>query len=154
MLDANNYLSTKKSGSGQYENSVTAGGYNIVKNISSDESYYKTLTMEWILSKDPQYIIFSQGSTKYQWSDSELQAKYDSLAEDFKLSSAYQNGNMHILNLEIFIGPSYPVSVMYMAKWFYPEEFADVNVESLLQEYIDTFCGIDMNVGSHGGFAI
>lgn len=154
VLDANNYLSTKKSGSGQYENSVTAGGYNIVKNISSDESYYKTLTMEWILSKDPQYIIFSQGSTKYQWSDSELQAKYDSLAEDFKLSSAYQNGNMHILNLEIFIGPSYPISVMYMAKWFYPEEFADVNVESLLQEYIDTFCGIDMNVESHGGFAI
>lgn len=61
---------------------------------------------------------------------------------------------MHIINLEVFIGPSYPISVMYMAKWFYPEEFKDVDVSSLLQEYIDTFCHIDMDVAQHGGFSI
>lgn len=154
VLDADKVTSTKKAGSGQYENSVTAGGYNIVKDIGADESYYTTLTMEWIYEKDPDFIIFSKGSTAYQWSDAQLKEKYDALAEDFKLTSAYGNGNMHILNLEIFIGPSYPISVMYMAKWFYPEEFADVDVTALMQEYIDTFCGIDMNVKNHGGFAI
>lgn len=154
VLDANNYLSTKKAGSGQYENSIAAGGYNIVKDIGSTEEYYTKLSMEWILKKDPQYIVFSQGSTAYQWSDAELKAKYDALAEEFKLSSAYVDGNMHIINLEVFIGPSYPISVMYMAKWFYPEEFKDVDVSSLLQEYIDTFCHIDMDVAQHGGFSI
>ena len=154
VLDANNYLSTKKAGSGQYENSIAAGGYNIVKDIGSTEEYYTKLSMEWILKKDPQYIVFSQGSTAYQWSDAELKAKYDALAEEFKLSSAYVDGNMHIINLEVFIGPSYPISVMYMAKWFYPEEFEDVDVSSLLQEYIDTFCHIDMDVAQHGGFSI
>ncbi len=154
VLDASKYLSTKKAGSGQFENSVTAGGYNIVKDIGSDESYYTTLTMEWIQAKDPQYIIFSQGSTAYQWSDTDLQAKYNELAETFKLTSACENNNMHIINLEVFIGPSYPISVMYMAKWFYPDEFKDVDVKSMLQEYIDTFCKIDMNVATHGGFAI
>lgn len=154
VLDANNYLSTKKAGSGQYENSIAAGGYNIVKDIGSTEEYYTKLSMEWILKKDPQYIVFSQGSTAYQWSDAELKAKYDALAEEFKLSSAYVDGNMHIINLEVFIGPSYPISVMYMAKWFYPEEFKDMDVSSLLQEYIDTFCHIDMDVAQHGGFSI
>ena len=154
VLDANNYLSTKKAGSGQYENSIAAGGYNIVKDIGSTEEYYTKLSMEWILKKDPRYIVFSQGSTAYQWSDAELKAKYDALAEEFKLSSAYADGNMHIINLEVFIGPSYPISVMYMAKWFYPEEFEDVDVSSLLQEYIDTFCHIDMDVAQHGGFSI
>lgn len=154
VLDADKITSTKKEGSGQYENSVYAGGYNIVKDIGHDESYYTTLTMEWILQKDPDYIIFSKGSTAYQWSDAQLKEKYNALAEDFRLTSAYEKGNMHILNLEIFIGPSYPISVMYMAKWFYPEEFASVDVSELMQEYIDTFCGIDMDVKNHGGFAI
>ncbi len=154
VLDANNYTSTKKAGSGQFENSITAGGYNIVKDIGSSEEYYTKLSMEWILQKNPQYIIFSQGSTAYQWSDAELKSKYDALAEEFGLTSAYAGGNMHIINLEVFIGPSYPISVMYMAKWFYPDEFEDIDVEALLQEYIDTFCHIDMNVEQHGGFAI
>ncbi len=154
VLDAGKPLSTKKAGSGQYENSVRAGGYNIVKDIGSEEEYYTNLTMEWILAKDPQFIIFSKSNTAYQWNDAQLQEALDALKTDFALTSACQNGDFHMLNLEVFIGPSYPIGVLYMAKWFYPEEFKDVVVSDYLQEYIDEFCGLDMDVVEHGGFAI
>jgi iron complex transport system substrate-binding protein len=154
VLDAGKPLSTKKAGSGQYENSVRAGGYNIVKDIGSTEEYYTNLTMEWILNKDPDFIVFSQSSTAYQWDDSQLQVALDKLKGDFALTTACSEGRFHILNLEVFIGPSYPIGVLYMAKWFYPEEFADVDVSEYLQDYIDRFCGLDMDVVEHGGFAL
>ncbi len=154
VLDASNVTSTKKAGSGQYENSVRAGGYNIVKDIGSDSEYYTKLSMEWILEKDPEFIIFSQGSTAYEWSDADLKEKLDSLKTEFSKTSACINGDFHILNLEVFIGPSYPIGVLYMAKWFYPDEFADMDVEEYLQQYITEFCGLDMDVSEHGGFAL
>lgn len=154
VLDANSVLTTKKAGSGQYENSVRAGGYNIVKDIGSESEYYTKLTMEWILEKDPQFIVFSQGSTNYAWSDADLKEKLDSLKTEFSKTSACINGDFHILNLEVFIGPSYPIGVLYMAKWFYPEEFADVDVGQYLQQYLTDFCGLDMDASAHGGFAL
>ena len=154
VLDAGKPLSTKKAGSGQYENSIRAGGYNVVKDIGSTEEYYTNLTMEWILNKDPDFIVFSQSSTAYQWDDSQLQSALDKLKGDFALTTACSEGRFHILNLEVFIGPSYPIGVLYMAKWFYPEEFADVDVSEYLQDYIDRFCGLDMDVVEHGGFAL
>lgn len=154
VLDADKVTSTKKAGSGQYENSIRAGGYNIVKDIGSDSEYYSNLTMEWILEKDPRFIIFSQGNTAYEWTDARMNEKLDALKTEFSRTSASQNGDIHIINLEVFIGPSYPIGVLYMAKWFYPDEFADVDADRYLQEYITEFCGLDWNVESHGGFAI
>jgi len=154
VLDANNVLSTKKAGSGQYENSIKAGGYNIVADIGSDSEYYKNLTMEWILTKNPDYIIFSQGGTCYDWTDAQFKEKLDSLKTEFAKTKAAINGNFHLLNLEVFIGPSYPVGVLYMAKWFYPEEFKDVDVSKYLQDYITDFCGLNWDVNKHGGFAL
>jgi hypothetical protein len=29
-----------------------------------------------------------------------------------------------------------------MAKWFYPDEFEDLDLQSIHQEYVDKFCGI------------
>ena len=154
VLDANNVYSTKKSGSGQYENSVTAGGNNIVASISSDSSYYKTLDYEWIAAKDPEFIVFSQSNTAYDWDDAKLKEKMGELKETFGDLSAAKNDKMHILNLEIFIGPSYPISILYMASWFYPDLFSDLDPAGELQWYITNCCGLDMDVAAHGGFAL
>ncbi len=154
VQDADNVLTTKKSGSGQYENSVKAGGYNIVKDIGSDSEYYTKLTMEWILAQNPDYIVFSQSYTAYEWDDADFQEKLDALNAEFAKTKAAMNGNLHVLNLEVFIGPSFPIGVMYMAKWFYPEEFKDVDVSEYYQVYITDFCGLDWDVNEHGGFAI
>lgn len=153
VLDANNYLSTKKEGSGQYENSIAAGGDNIMTGVTKTDAYYTNLTMEYILYRNPDFIIFSQGSTCYDWTNQDLQNKLDELGEAFALSGAYTSGNFHILNLEIFIGPSYPISVLYMAKWFYPDLFEDMDPEELLQEYYDEFNNSVIDVSTHGGFS-
>jgi iron complex transport system substrate-binding protein len=39
-----------------------------------------------------------------------------------------------------------------MAKWFYPEEFEDLDPQAIHQEYVDKFCGIDFDVTKHGVF--
>ncbi|MCQ2069981.1 MAG: ABC transporter substrate-binding protein [archaeon] len=154
VLDADKVLSTKKSGSGQFENSVAAGGYNIVSDITSTEEYYTNLTMEYILAKNPDFIVFSQGSTAYKWDDAKLQEKLENLKGQFAGCKAVTDGNFHIVNLEVFIGPSYPISVLCMAKWFYPDEFADMDPMVYLQDYLDNFCNLDMNAVEHGGFAL
>ena len=37
-----------------------------------------------------------------------------------------------------------------MAKWFYPDEFEDLDLQSIHQEYVDKFCGIYLDVTKHG----
>ena len=39
-----------------------------------------------------------------------------------------------------------------MAKWFYPDEFEDLDLQSIHQEYVDKFCGIYLDVTKHGVF--
>ena len=39
-----------------------------------------------------------------------------------------------------------------MAKWFYPDEFEDLDPQATHQEYVDEFLDIDFDVKEHGTF--
>ena len=48
--------------------------------------------------------------------------------------------------------PEYFIGVAYMAKWFYPELFEDLNPKSIHQEYLTRFQGLDYDLNEHGVF--
>lgn len=46
-----------------------------------------------------------------------------------------------------------PVGYVYMAKWFHPHLFEDLDPQAIHQELIDRFCpGLDFDVYKHGVF--
>ncbi len=57
-----------------------------------------------------------------------------------------------MLLYEFGCSPRVPITIAYMAKWFYPDLFDDLDPQALHQEYIDDFCGINYDVAEHGVF--
>ena len=51
-----------------------------------------------------------------------------------------------------FLWAAHPIMALYMAKWLYPDIFEDLDPQAVHQEYIDTFQGVDFDVGEHGVF--
>jgi len=51
-----------------------------------------------------------------------------------------------------FLWAAHPIMALYMAKWFYPDIFGDLDPQAVHQECIDTFQGIDFDVSEHGVF--
>jgi len=70
----------------------------------------------------------------------------------FENVAAVQNDNVYIMSNGFAFAPHYPAALATMAKWLYPETFADLNPEEIHQEYIDTFFGIDFDVSEQGVF--
>ncbi len=51
-----------------------------------------------------------------------------------------------------FLWAAHPIMALYMAKWFYPDIFGDLDPQAVHQEYIDTFQGVNFDVSEHGVF--
>ena len=50
-------------------------------------------------------------------------------------------------------GPHLLFTTAYMAKWFYPDIFEDLDPEVIHQEYLDRFQELDYDLDEHGVFA-
>ncbi len=44
------------------------------------------------------------------------------------------------------------IGTAYMAKWFHPELFEDLDPEAIHQEYLTEFQGLDYDLNEHGVF--
>jgi iron complex transport system substrate-binding protein len=137
-------------GSGDYENSEIAGANNIAGELEG--GIYPLYENEWVIKKDPDFII-SAVAAGYNTDITPLKARQDVLKDTFRVTKAAINNNIHVTPFDIANGASYLVSIAYMAKWFYPELFGDLNPQKIHQDYIDKFCGIHLDI-SNLGFAI
>ena len=59
--------------------------------------------------------------------------------------TAVKNDSVFVIDDSIMFAPQQPVGLAYLAKWFHPELFADLDIEAMHQEYVDEFCGIDFD---------
>ena len=65
---------------------------------------------------------------------------------------AVKTENVYLLGWQIQLGPSAIVSVAYMAKWFHPELFEDMDPSAIHQEYLTEFQELDIDLDEHGVF--
>ncbi len=49
--------------------------------------------------------------------------------------------------------PRFVVGVAYLAKWFHPTLFSDLNPQDIHQEYLTDFLCVDYDLEEHGVFA-
>jgi len=130
-------------GSGGNEMCVLAGGQNIAAGFSIP---YPEVTPEWVLVKNPQVIVKATAVTNaYDVTDSgplkeirkEIMARpaWDNIR-------AVQEGKVYVMESSIWTGPRAIIGISYMAKWFHPDIFRDLDPEGLHREYLERFQGI------------
>ncbi|MFW5981321.1 MAG: ABC transporter substrate-binding protein [bacterium] len=126
-----------------YQQAILAGANNISSEFNGD---YK-VNPEWLIEKNPDFILREHGGALGQNIDN-----YD-LAEQVRqeiinrpglqFTNAVSNENIYILPIELYSRPRYIVGVAYLAKWLYPDQFVDLEPESIHPEYLERFQGVE-----------
>ncbi|HDS64208.1 MAG TPA: ABC transporter substrate-binding protein [Methanofollis liminatans] len=135
---------TGSSGSGYEEKIRMAGGRNV---FSALQTEYPEIDPEAVIGTGPDVIVKLIGAGSYDAGgyDNEdvgaIPGYYTGLTErsGWKALSAVKNGNVHLLHNDIFGGPEHFIGVVYMAKWCYPEVFADIDPAEIHRRYLTEY---------------
>ncbi|NPE27850.1 ABC transporter substrate-binding protein [Methanococcoides sp. SA1] len=140
-----------------------AGGRNIAGDLPFS---YSEVDSEWLLEQDMDAIVIMCWDQRhpdvfgYTVDDSEfaleegLELRNEFMEMDvFSNTDAVKNGKVYLLHNELLSTPRYIITIAYMAKWFHPELYPDLDPEALHQEYIDRFVGGNYDLSNAGLFA-
>ena len=130
-----------------------AGG----NNIFSDLSGHINVDPEEVIIRNP-IIIVKQAYTRteygYNVDDTKgLKDVRDEIMGRPELGdvSAVKNKKVYVVIKEITGGKHF-IAIGYMAKWFYPDLFEDIDPEAIHQEYLTRFQRLDFDLEEHGVF--
>ena len=134
-----------------------AGGINIA---NFDISYPTTADPEWVIDQNPDFIVLAtltgEAASGYEADDPTEMKEF---REKFMSRPAWENvnavkdGRVNMVAWHMLGGPHLLFTTAYMAKWFYPDLFEDLDPEAIHQEYLDRFQGLDYDLDEHGVFA-
>ncbi|MGP8319983.1 MAG: ABC transporter substrate-binding protein [Methanosarcinaceae archaeon] len=148
----------RTSRSGTHSMCEMAGGINIGADLS-EKGTTTTVDPEWIIDRNPDIIIKvvsgSKVSSGYDEDDpAKMKAVKDTIISrpGFDGILAVQNDRVYLISTDICDRSCNSIGVAYMAKWFHPNLFEEINPQALHQEYIDDFCGIAYDLNEHGVF--
>lgn len=145
---------------GKYETTLLAGADNIITRNLTSTSTNVTVTPEWVKSQsDCDFIIpivygDLDNQEKYGFTNKSF---YDTAVQYWSDMTKAYGTQVHVVDNLVSQGTSYVIGAVYMAKWFYPELFADMNPDEIFQEFMDKFLQYDFNVAAYqanGGIAI
>ena len=129
-----------------------AGGNNIL----GDLGRYFTVDPEEVIERNPNIIIkFNIYESGYDVDDSTgLKDVRSELMDRPELGtvSAVKNGDVYVIAQTVLNGPSCFIGIAYLAKWFHPSLFEDLDPKAIHQEYLTRFQGLDYDLGKHGTF--
>jgi iron complex transport system substrate-binding protein len=130
-----------------------AGG----KNIFADFEKIPKADPEEVVERNPDIIIKQIPVTDagYDMDDpSKMKALRDELMNRPELANvnAVKNERVYIMDKDPWYGPDYPIAVAYMAKWFHPDLFGDLDPKAIHQEWLTEFQRLDYDLDKHGVF--
>lgn len=152
----NAYKSAGK-GSGYDEKVRLAGGRNI---FDDNPVEYPAVDPEAVISRNPEVIIkiVGAGETAFGGYDDDDPASFESVLRSIENRpvwdriKAVRDGRVHLIHSKIIGGPDYFIGTAYLAKWFYPDHFADLDPRAIHQRYLDEFQRLDYDLDDHGTF--
>ncbi|MFZ3148387.1 MAG: ABC transporter substrate-binding protein [Methanothrix sp.] len=114
-----------------------AGGVNIAANESIK---YPDVSPEWVIEKDPDIILHILGSSK-DYSEAELEVWRDEIMSRPELQNlrAVREGRVYVLSGTVATGVRSTIGELYLAKWFYPQLFEDIDPEAEHEKLIERF---------------
>jgi len=138
-------------GTGLYDLSVIAGGDNVLK---GREGYFD-VDPEQVILWAPDVILRWSYAGGYETDDiSGMEDEYDEIVNlpGFENIPAVKNHKVYVISADLATAPSFPVALVTVAKWLYPDRYSDIDPKEIFQEYVDNFLHIDYNVSEHGCF--
>ena len=134
-----------------------AGGVNIAKD---QPGAWIEVSKEWVMDQNPDVIVSHPGITPgcshgYEEDDpADLQAVWGAIMDRDELAvvDAVTDERVYVSHFAWCFSPRYIVSVAYMAKWFHPELFSELDPNAIHQEYLTDFMRIDYDLDEHGVF--
>ena len=147
-------------GSYMYNNHIiAAGGVNIFSDIRAPPGYIE-LDLEELVKPErhPDVIVKMAWGGGYGVDDiSALRAERDRFMDEdlWKDIPAIKEGRVYPISNDICCcgnSDKYFLAIPYLAKWFYPELFKDLDPVAFHREYLTRFQGIDYDVSEHGVF--
>jgi len=137
--------STGAKGSGYHEKVTMAGGNNIFGDLSG----YPTVDPEAVMIRNPEIIVkFVRdlgGYSYYLGTDvTELINVRNEIMNRPELAEveAVKNGKVYVTTGDVMGATRHFIGMAYMAKWFYPEHFEDLDPKAIHQEYLTRFQGL------------
>ena len=119
-----------------------AGGTN----IAPDEDLGRLeVSGEWVIRSNPD-VILSQVSSTSPATVEMLLSKRDEVLErpELKGTNAVRNGRVYISHLSIRRGPRMVGYLLYLAKWFHPELFQDIDPAAVEKDMLQKFYGLNL----------
>ncbi|RCV63305.1 iron complex transport system substrate-binding protein [Methanophagales archaeon] len=149
------YGSYKVGGEGTgYDTFVEMAGGNY---IFSDLSGYVVVDPEEVVMRDPEIIVkqtYNRSDYGYDVDDTkgleEVRAEMMGRPE-LENVDAVKNNEVYVIIKELTAGKHF-IAIGYLAKWFHPDIFADLDPKAIHQEYLTRFQGLDFDLDEHGVF--
>jgi iron complex transport system substrate-binding protein len=138
-----------------------AGGINIAADLPGP-GFVPELDQEWLIEQNPDIVTamiweaYNPGALGYEVDDDSVAevAREEIMAMDvFAEGKAVEEGKVYLYEDKLMITPRFVVGVAYMAEWFHPELFSDLDPQAIHQQYLTDFMGIDYDLSEHGVFA-
>ncbi|MDK2881263.1 MAG: iron complex transport system substrate-binding protein [Clostridia bacterium] len=118
-----------------------AGGVNIARELEG----YPAVSAEWVLQKNPDAAVFGVLEEKglgYTATGSTVVAGLRNNALQNQILSktgAGRKESVYFLNTKLLGGDKTYLGALYLAKWFYPDLFQDIDPDQVLEEYFENW---------------
>jgi len=145
-------------GTAWHKQIVMAGGINIFAN---EPVPFPQVNPEAVIEQNPDIIVSlsmgdGSGGGYNTENATELEAVRDEIMNRPELQNvnAVKTGRVYAVGGEyVFQGsPRHFVAIGYLAKWFHPELFEDLDPQAIHQEYLTRFQGLDIDLNEKGVF--
>jgi iron complex transport system substrate-binding protein len=122
--------------------------FNLLDNVAGELEQYPEVSPEWILEQNPEAIILidrTDGYLGYEVEgDTAVKDYYESIKNNKVLSKtdALKNEQFYVISSELLGADKTYLGALYLVKWFYPEQFTNMDPEKSLREYFDEWLDV------------
>jgi len=127
-----------------------AHGINIAETLSAEKTH---ISPEWLLTRNPDFILshdnnmFHLIGIRLGYNETDCSTRAQALVKisatlGIKGTNAERNRKIYFIQDDLMSGPKQVIGVMWLAKWFYPELFSDIQPEQYHEEFYERFMRI------------
>jgi iron complex transport system substrate-binding protein len=137
----------------------SSGGKNIFPDV---QGYVIPVNPEAVVARNPDFIVQGSGCGGYELDagdPSKFEEKRDEIMSRYELQivTAVREKQVYVLSGYLMYGGPCAgcrgfLGTVYMAKWFHPELFEDLDPQAIHQEYLERFQGLDIDLDEKGVF--
>jgi len=148
-------------GSSGHEICVAAGGINIATDLPDlPEKPIVEVDPEWLIEENPDVIVkmvYCSNSGNCGYCEDDPQGM-KTLREELMNRSGWEGmtavttDRVYMIDRDLFGSTANFVGATYIAKWFYPDLFEDLDPKAFHQEYLTEYQGLDYDLSEHGVF--